>query len=649
MRIKKVVFGLIILICGILFLKAASAQTVDTEKILSFDSIIKINQDASMTVTENIRVRCLLHEIKRGIYRDFPTRYKDNYGNNYVVDFDVSEVLKDGQPEKYHFEELSNGRRVYIGKRDVYLEAGDYTYTIVYKTNRQLGFFKEFDELYWNVTGNGWIFPIERASATVELPLGAVEKIISSDAYTGPLGSRWKNFTVSTDNLGRVVFATTKPLEPRQGLTIIVSWAKGYVVEPTLETKTGYFIRDNRGLAVGIIGFLALIIYYLFVWSRFGRDPEKGIIIPLYNPPDNISPAAARFIMKMGYDNKVFASAVINMAVKKYLTIDQQGSKYTLNRTGAPDSVLTAEEMAISRYLFYKDDKISLKSENYEYVGHALNNFKSSLSKIYEKVYFLTNARYFVIGLALSFFTVIVSGAFESAEKLPIALFMCVWLTIWTFGVTFLLREVIFLWINASRQRALSARTATFGGAIFLSLFAIPFLIGEAFGIGILIFSTSVVMLPVLIAIVFVNTLFYHLLKAPTVSGRRMMDRLEGFKTYLGVAEKERLNVLNPPEKTPELFERYLPYALALDVEQQWSEKFADVLNKAGQDGKTYTPSWYSGTAWASLGAANFASGLSGSLSSAISSSSHAPGSSSGGGGGGSSGGGGGGGGGGGW
>lgn len=118
---------------------------------------------------------------------------------------------------------------------------------------------------------------------------------------------------------------------------------------------------------------------------------------------------------------------------------------------------------------------------------------------------------------------------------------------------------------------------------------------------------------------------------------------------YLSVAEKDSLDALTPGGRTPELFERYLPYALALGVEQAWAQKFADVLSRAAAGGEPYRPGWYSGRSWSSADPTGFASSLGGSLSGAISSSSSPPGSSSGGGGGGSSGGGGGGGGGGGW
>jgi len=144
------------------------------------------------------------------------------------------------------------------------------------------------------------------------------------------------------------------------------------------------------------------------------------------------------------------------------------------------------------------------------------------------------------------------------------------------------------------------------------------------------------------------NGIFGSLLRAPTVAGQSLMDHIRGFKMYLEVAEGEELKRIKgiPPKMTPELYEAYLPAALALEVEQRWAERFARELQV---DPQTYQPAWYSGSAWNAANVANFSSQLGTSLSSAIASASQAPGSSSGGGGGGSSGGGGGGGGVGGW
>jgi uncharacterized membrane protein len=191
---------------------------------------------------------------------------------------------------------------------------------------------------------------------------------------------------------------------------------------------------------------------------------------------------------------------------------------------------------------------------------------------------------------------------------------------------------------------------ASAGKAIFCSVIAVPFLAAECFAIWALSKFASPSLAFFLFASVALHVLFHSLLKAPTVAGRRLLDQVQGFKLFLGAVDGDRLNRVNPPEQTPEVFEKFLPYALALNVEQAWAEKFSDVLNAADQapgsdaNATGYTPSFYSGSNWNGLGAASFASGFTDSFTSAISSSASAPGSSSGGGGGGSGGGGGGGG-----
>jgi uncharacterized membrane protein len=202
----------------------------------------------------------------------------------------------------------------------------------------------------------------------------------------------------------------------------------------------------------------------------------------------------------------------------------------------------------------------------------------------------------------------------------------------------------------AAWRSAISDRTAkSVGAAGILTLFGLPFWAGELFGLGMLIRAGSVWFAVLLAALVGTNILFHYLLKAPTLAGRALLDQVEGFKRFFMAVERDPMERLANHEMTPELFEKYLPYAIALDVEQAWSSRFAAALEQAGQAPASYSPAWYSGPSWSSLGAAGFASSLGSSLSSAVASAASPPGSSSGGGGGGSSGGGGGGGGGGGW
>ena len=654
--VKRRSFLLLCLIWVLLFpVPSAYAAESDntTERILSFHSDIVIHSDASMTVTETITVYCTGQQIKRGIYRDFPTKYQDRYGRHYTVDFKVQEVLRDGEPEDYHSEDLSNGVRIYMGRKDVFLNPGPYTYLITYATNRQLGFFKDFDELYWNVTGNGWTFAIEKASASVQLPEGAVANVREVDAYTGYTGSKEKHFTAGTGDFGTIIFETTRPLAPEQGLTIVVSWPKGFVTEPSIAVKARYWTNDNRGTLAGLGGLCLLFFYYLMVWSRHGKDPPQGTIIPLFEPPNKLSPAAVRFIMNMGFDQKVFTAAVINMAVKGYLTISEKDGQYTLKKTKGNEPDLSREEKAAAAKLFAESEKMigTDGDEDGMTIHKARVDLQASLKTTLDRIYFSANRKYFVIGLIISFILLIGTSALGPKDMAPLAIFMCFWLSGWTFGVVILLMQVFSLWkdvFSGENQPAVLRKKA-----VTLTLFSIPFVFFEIVGIAIVFFAASLAIILIMAAMIFINVLFYRLMRARTPIGRKLMDGIEGFKMYLVTAEQNRLNLLNPPERTPELFEKYLPYALALDVEQQWSEQFSDILARAAGNEAGYTPRWYEGTTWRDATPSHFTSGFGKSLSAAAATaaaaSSSSPGSSSGGGGGGSSGGGGGGGGGGGW
>ena len=180
------------------------------ERILDYHSDIEVFPDGPMQVTETIRVRAEKQEIKRGIYRDFPTDYRDRLGNRYRVGFEVVDVGRDGRAEDWHTQPIANGVRVYVGNKNVYLDSGDYTYALTYRTNRQLGFFDDHDELYWNVTGNFWSFPIDQARARVVLPEGVPAEQLAAEAYTGAMGAQGSDYRASVGYDGSVQFATTR-------------------------------------------------------------------------------------------------------------------------------------------------------------------------------------------------------------------------------------------------------------------------------------------------------------------------------------------------------------------------------------------------------------------------------------------------------
>jgi uncharacterized membrane protein YgcG len=636
-------------LCG-LFACAFSAFSArpQSERILDFHSDITLQEDSSLLVTETITVNSTGAQMRHGIYRDFPTTYLDPFGNKYVVGFEMLSAVRDNADEHFRVEDRANGKRIYLGDANTLLPPGQHSYTLTYRTNRQLGFFADHDELFWNVTGLGWGFPIDHASATVQLPSSIPSGEVQLSGFTGVEHSLKSDLTSASSD-GNYSFTATGAFRPHEGLTILLSWPKGYVAPPTFSQKLNYFFRDNRDALLLAVGLLAILVYYFFAWSAVGRDPAAGVIMPLYEPPSGLSPGAMRYLVEMGFDNKTFAAAILDMAVRGYLRITQDSKIYTLTLTGKNDSVLTPDEKLIAAQLFDGRTQILLKQENHTVINAARQSLSKSLKDSEERVYFVTNSRYLIAPIALTFAIAILYFLRQPGDKIFFSLFLGFWLTFWTIGVSVLLLGVCACWRDIILGRTLTG--TALAQAMFLTLFAIPFLFGEVFGITMFAHTASIPIVVFLIAAAIVHGIFVHLMKAPTFTGRRLLDQVQGFKLFLSAVDSDRLNRILPPEQSPGVFEKFLPYALALNVEQAWAEKFSGVLSAAGtagSNGAAYTPSFYSSASINGFSGASFASSFSSSFTTAIASSSSAPGS-GGGGGSGGSGGGGGGGGGGGW
>lgn len=588
----RAVTAFVAIFIGIAAALAASGAAGD-ERILSFRSDITVRTDGWVDVHETIFVVAEGYQIKRGIYRDFPTDYQDRNGRRVRVAFEIAAIRRDSQPEPYHTERLANGVRIYIGQKDVLIASGRHAYEIEYRTSRQLGFFPQYDELYWNVTGNGWIFPIEWAEAAIHLPPGA--EISQYAAYTGRTGERGTAFEVTHPGREQIVFRTTRPLLPSEGLTVAVAWPKGIVAVPGVMQRAGWLLSDYAGIVVPAAAALLALLYYLVAWWLVGRDPPRGVIIPQFEPPSDISPPAARYVSQMSFDDEALAAGIVGLAVKGRLKITDEPKRDVYRLDPLPSEtgkLLPIEEELLNR-LFPWDaalvlgasDDLSRKEKDAmcaRIVG-ARDALAADLKRAYRGSIFALNGVYLLGGIGLS----------------------------------------AVLWF-----------------------FACVLVAGPLSVAGLIV--CAIVMLAMAIV-------FARLLKAPSRTGRQLLDKLEGFKLYLGFAEKERMAILHPPDMTPEIYERYLPYALALDVENKWSEQFADTLAKSGQRYQDYEPAWYRGRQWRSeRGSIDFGSRMAAALPAAIDAAATPPGSSSGSGGrgssgGGRSGGGGGGGGGGGW
>jgi len=624
------------------FLLGALTSAQAVERILFFLSDVRVQQNGDLQVTETIRVQAEGREIRRGILRDFPTTYRRTDGTLVVVDFEVQSVTRDGRSENYATENLANGVRIRIGRANQLLSSGAHEYVIAYRTSRQIGFFQNFDELYWNATGTGWTFAIDRAEARITLP----ERVpfIQSAYYTGPQGARGKDAEVIDEQPGRIVFRTTRPLPARNGLTVATAWAKGIVDPPTQAQLASWWLRDNIALLIGGLGLIFVLGYFAYAWLRVGRDPARGVVVPLFGPPDGMSAAAVRYVSQMSFDDKSFTAAIIDLGVRGHLMLKETDDSMRLIQHKGGQAIAAPEQAAMTE-LFKSKPELALTQTNHQPLGKAKKALEAGLDAAYSGKLFNANLGWAGLGLALWFVasTILVVTVFLTFGEEP-GLGML-------FGSVFAIPGMI---TGALTLRAIRRRTPGFLGKIIGVLFAIGF-IAAGFGLMAVFARAWAEVLPAAIPALLAPfvAVGFSWLKAPSVAGRKVMDQIEGFRHYLGVAEEERLEFLNPPKETPELFERFLPYAVALDVENAWGQRFAGVLAAAAAAGAATTMAWYSGNRDFTSNPVSFTSHLGGGLSQTIASASTAPGSSGGGSsgssGGGSSGGGGGGGGGSGW
>lgn len=568
---------------GMFFL--SSLYAFSEEAIRNLDIEIKVEKDGEIVITENYDVWAESNQIRHGIYRDFPTDYRDTEERPVHTGFHVIKVLRDGFTEPYHTERQDNGMRVYIGSKDTFVQAGSHTYQLTFTTDRQISFFPDHDELYFNAIGTGWRFPIENAKVIVHLPENVGVKNITTTAFTGFQGARGSNFR-SQELPNGAIFYLAQRLHPFEGLTIVVSFPKGVVTPPTSEQKIQYLIRDFF-YSIILIGLALAIMSWLYLeWYYVGQDRRNAPIIPLFAPPQNFSPAAARYVSTMGFDGTVFSAAIVSLAVKRKLTIHNDDGEYSL----AFDGSTSTEDLSPDEAVVFTDllstgvSPLFVKQSNYEVFQLAKENLKNSLSSTYEDRIFKSH------------------NAYKTA------------------GFIFLAIETV-IGILAYKETSQMIFDSPYG--VLIRIF--PFI---CVAISLICFS-----------------IFARYIAAPTTTGRPVQDALDGFKMYLGTAERERFEKLNPPKEDLQLFENYFPYALAFGVANIWSDRFRDQINRAlDLDPQRRNSYWYRGNSYSSRSFSNFAD----SFSSTIASSSVAP-SSSGSGFSGGSGGGGGGGGGGGW
>ncbi|MEO8478157.1 MAG: DUF2207 domain-containing protein [Gemmatimonadota bacterium] len=587
---------------ALLTLSAAPLVAQDSQDtgwtITSFDAAYRINADRTIDVTEQIDVDFGPLQ-KHGIYRDIPITYRKILdagipigAGRVKVDIDRVSVTDGNGADLGLQVTRGTDARLRIGDADRTV-TGMQRYIIHYRLERGLGFFEDHDELYWQVTGTQWPVPILKARATVSIDgTGAASVGWDAWCYAGWSDSKDNSrCTATVNDVGGWTF-TSGRLDPGEGLTMVASFPKGIITAPT---ETEQMMRSlgivwPLGVPIVMLGFMT------WLWRTRGREPEQGSVVPYWKVPKDLRPGPAGTLWDQSSDMNDIVATLLDLTVRGFVRISEV----------APDGLLGGlDQEGFAGKL--------LKKLGITQTDWALERINAAGEE----------------GLA-SYETLVLDGVFEGGltrkmsdlnnefytqvPKIHSALYEAV------------VAEGLF---TSSPQKTRLAY-----GVLGVVILAVGVAIGSALGNGVLIAGG------VLSGIIVLA--FARAMPARTLKGAKQWEQLRGLEEYVRRAEKLELEMSQGPERTTQLFEELLPYAVALRVSDIWVKQFGPIL-------ASNPPAWYVGGTPGQFNMTNFSNGLNGFQSAATRTMGSSPGSSSGGGGGGSVGGGGGGGGGGSW
>jgi len=511
----------------LLFAFAAKAQdSLNAEKITSFNGEIKINSDSSINVTEKIAYDFGENQ-KHGIFRFIPVKYKARGGNFNLRISDVKITDENGAAQNFTTTNSGGNIKFQIGDADKLL-SGQKNYVISYTIRRAVNYFPDHDELYWNFTGDQWQVPIESAIVKVNLPEAAKENL-QYKCYQGVFGSTAECIADKIE--GNTLYFEAKGLMTAgEGMTIVAGWPKGITPEPTVFQKIFDTAKDNWTL---FVPFLAFVLMFR-LWYKKGRDPKgRGTIIAQYESPDGLAPAEIGTMIDGSADNKDVSATIIDLAVRGFLKIKRTEEKAFLGLGKNVEYIFTKLkdeepernfEKEVIKGIFGsgKEKKLSdLKNEFYKTLAEVKNQLYKDVT---ERGYYVSNPNSTRILWVVSG---VIAGGFLAG-------------------------------IFGSFQGGWGVASGIICGTIIL--------------------------------------IFGWLMPAVTKKGAELKENILGFKEFLAVTETDRLKFHNAPEKNPQMFEKFLPYAMVLGVENEWAKQFEGIYNQQ--------PDWYedsSGRMWSAL------------------------------------------------
>jgi uncharacterized membrane protein len=433
------------------------------------------------------------------------------------------ETVTDAEGRTLKYE---NSRERHYRKLKIWVPGAADTTRVVqlrYRVPNGLRFFDEHDELYWNVTGDEWEVPIESASAHVRLPAGVSG--VRATAFRGAYGSTERtDVSIAPDG---VRVRTTRGLGMREGLTIVVGWNPGIVHRPTVAEKTASTVYANLPLAIPPLVFFGM----LRLWRKRGRDPELAPIATQYEPPAEMTPAELGTLIDGKPDMRDITASIVDLAVRGYLHIAETVNERFFGLLSNREYTFTLKKE--------RGEWAALKQHERDLLGAMFTGSGNSVSLSDLKNKFYKH----LPGLRNELYGRLVKDGFYTGRP----------------------DRVRLLYIAGGI--AVGALIGFASGSIMTSFGMQP-----AAGIVAGVLSALVIVF------------FGWFMPSRTVRGTRELEKVLGFREFLSRVEGDRLERM---VKTPAMFERFLPYAMALGVEDNWAKAFDGIY--------TQPPSWYSG------------------------------------------------------
>lgn len=511
------------LLCFLYFLYIPSSLAKEL-RIENFQSQIAVLPDASVNVTETISVH-FIGGPWHGLYRDIPVEYVTPQQMNYTLFLTITRITDgSGHDLKYQSSRVRHYRHLKIFVDN----AGNsyQTINIQYTVTDALRFFEDHDEFYWNITGDQWDIPVGSASATISLPTEA--KNIRANVFTGAYQSRAHDAVAEVIGNG-VEVRTTDPLGLHEGLTVAVAFDKGAVAEPGALDKLVLFFRSNWPLLFPV--FIFAIMFQR--WWTHGRDPRLRPIAAMYEPPAQLTPSEVGTLVDNSVDMRDITAAIVDLAVRGYLVIQETSQEHMMGLWKDKDYNFILKKHR-SMWTDLKPHEQALLGGIFDEgtVGETVS--MSSLHNVFFKS-----------------LPIIKSSIFGS-----------------------LVSRGFYL------RRPDTVRASYIGGGIVVGIMSLAF--GAAIGANLGLAGLPIIIGGILSAAIICG--FGWFMPARTDSGARALEGVLGFEDFLAHVESDRFNRM---VKTPEMFEQFLPFAMALGVEKNWSKAFANIY--------TQPPSWYQG------------------------------------------------------